>query len=115
MVDFVNSNDLKKEIGIYTSNQVQSIIEKSFNINFENNNFGKVEMYKISGKDVISYRIERQKESSFSEDYFNIESYFLIGNGKDIYACHLDYSLYKPSMISFDDEVLYYFTISPRI
>ena len=115
MVDFVNNNNLQKEVGIYTSSQVQDIIEKAFNVNLDNKNFGAIEMYKISGKDIISHRIEKQQDSSFDENYFNIESYFLIGNGKDIYACHVDYSLYKPSGITFNNEVLGYFAISPRI
>ena len=112
-IEFINNNNLQKDIGLYTSNQVKEIIEKAYNISLDSD-FGKIECVRIRDGNIISYRFEKRVELGNTNNLLFIDSYYLIANGTDVYACHLNYEQYISLGIDFDD-VLFYTTINRQI
>lgn len=112
-IEFIDNNNLQKDVGLYTSNQVKEIIEKAYAVSLEDC-FGKIECVRIRDGNIISYRFEKYINSSIMDDLMFVESYYLIANGTDIYACHLNYEQYISLGINLDD-VLFYTTINRQV
>lgn len=113
MIEFIEENNLQKDIGLYTSDQVREVMEKAFNVELDES-FVDIDYNKFFETDFTSHRIEKTTQIEGKDDYLYKESYFLISNGTEIYACHLNYELYIPSERDFE-EVIVYTTICPQL
>lgn len=112
LVKFIDENNLQRDIGLYTCDQVKSVIEKAYGITISDEYSDYQTVTTSEYSDLISYQLLKLPEDiKVDSKYAEYDSYYLFSFNNDIYACHLNCNIDVETSDGFD-SVLHYVSLN---